>query len=295
MPTRRRPGLFESLLLLCGLIGIALLLFLLWGRHTDDQRLQDVQAQQSADASRVALLYSAEASARAQLLAHGISPSVAPPQEIIREVSGPAGSPGTNGANGAPGSPGAQGPQGAAGSPGPSGASGQPGAPGSPGPAGAAGPQGDPGPAGPQGPAGAAGPAGPQGAPGSPPAGWSWSDPSGNTYTCAPDQQQPAPHYTCTLASPSPTSTPSGPAPTPGAGSPTGTSTTGATSPTSGPTSATNGPASPPSGPLAPSTSASPLASTSLASAHSPLDPAPTHGRALLPLVLAGPLYRRPQ
>lgn len=310
MPTRGRPRLFEALLLLCGVIGIALLVFLLWGRHTDNRRIDALQSGQSVDASRIALLASAEASARAQLLAHGISPSVAPPQEIIREVSGPAGEPGVAGASGAPGAPGAAGQPG---SPGPSGASGAPGAPGSAGPAGAAGPQGDPGAAGPQGPAGAPGPPGASGAPGSPPAGWSWTDPSGNTYTCAPDQQQPSPHYTCALAtSPSSTSTPTSPTPTSTPGAPTGTPpssapTTAATSATNGArpstnraTSPTNGPMSPTSSPLTPTvTTASPtitgLGITTLAAAYRPLGPAPTHGGALLPLLLAGPLYRRPQ
>src|SRR6185312_2051913 len=61
------------------------------------------------------------------------------------------------------------------------------------------------------GPAGAQGPAGggANGAPGSPPAGWSWTDPSGVTYDCTLDGQSPAPHYTCTpaTASSSPSAT----------------------------------------------------------------------------------------
>ncbi len=78
------------------------------------------------------------------------------------------------------------------------------------------------GPAGPTGPAGVQGdpgPAGPAGAPGSAPAGWTWTDPSGTTYDCAQDSQQPAPHYTCTARqspSPSPSHSPSS-APTPSA------------------------------------------------------------------------------
>jgi hypothetical protein len=286
---RGRPRLFEALLLLCVVIAVALLGFLLWGRHTDHENVRDLQVQQSADAARVAVLADAVASARAQLFAHGITPSVAPPQEIIREVSGPAGS---SGANGAPGSPGASGSPGAVGNPGPSGA---PGAAGSPGPAGA---QGSAGPAGPQGPAGDPGPSGAPGAPGapgSPPAGWTWTDASGNTYNCAPDAQQPAPHYTCTLAtSPSPTSTPPPPSGTPSAGSATGTPPSGATSPTKPATSPTVGS-------LTPATTTPPAAAvilapaTMLAAAYWPLGPTPSHGDTLLPLVLAGPLYRRPQ
>lgn len=303
--TPRRPGLFGSLLLLCGVITVALLAFLLWGRHGDTQRLQQVQAQQSADADRVALLASAVASARAQLFAHGISPSVAPPQEIIRQVSGPPGSPGVPGAqgpSGQPGSPGPTGPSGAPGSPGPAGASGAPGAQGDPGPAGASGQPGVD---------GAPGPAGAPGAPGSPPAGWAWTDPSGNTYSCTPDNQQPAPHYTCALsASPSPTTTPppSSPPPTPsnspatgtGANTPThgtpthGTSTNGATSSTTGATSPTPGTLAPVT-PTPPTSATRATPTTTLAALYRPLGPSPTHGGALLPLLLAGPLYRRPQ
>lgn len=275
MPIRRRPGLFQSLLLLCGALGIALLLYLLWGRHADDRRIENLQTRQSAAASQVALLASAEASARAQLLAHGITPSVGPPQEIIREVAGPAGSPGAPGASGAPGSPG---PSGAAGSPGPPGADGQPGAQGDPGPAGA---DGQPGATGPS------GPPGPQGPSGAAPAGWSWSDPNGRTYTCAPDQQQPAPHYTCALAA-SPTSTPppTSPAPNPPSGAP------GAT-PTSGGTPTANGaPATPTAPPDIPQ-------ATTLAATRTPApqpQPAVPGGAPLpVPLMLAGPLYRRPQ
>lgn len=77
------------------------------------------------------------------------------------------------------------------------------------GPPGSPGASGEPGQVGPSGPAGAQGPAGQNGADGSPPAGWTWTDPSGNTYDCAKDDQTPAPHYTCT-ARPSPSASPSG-------------------------------------------------------------------------------------
>src|SRR6185503_4962722 len=59
-------------------------------------------------------------------------------------------------------------------------------------PSGPAGEAGSPGADGQQGPAG---PAGPQGEPGSPPAGWTWTDPQGNTYQCTEDDGTPAPHY----------------------------------------------------------------------------------------------------
>lgn len=75
-------------------------------------------------------------------------------------------------------------------------------------------PSGPPGPTGEQGQQGEPGVAGPAGAPGSPPAGWTWTDPSGTTYDCARDSQQPAPHYTCTArATPTPSPSQSSPAP----------------------------------------------------------------------------------
>jgi hypothetical protein len=71
---------------------------------------------------------------------------------------------------------------------------------------------GSPGPSGPSGPAGQDGASG---QPGSPPAGWSYTDPSGVTYTCVPDDATPAPNYTCSAVTPSTTAT----------ASPTGTAT----------------------------------------------------------------------
>lgn len=221
MPTRRRPGMFETLLLLCGAIGIALLAYLLWGRHSDDRQIGALQEQQSADAARVALLASAEASARAQLLAHGISPAVAPPQEIIREVAGPAGSPGAQGAVGAPGATGPPGPQGKAGPPGPSGAAGLPGSPGPPGSSGAAGAPGSPGPQGSAGPGGPSGPEGPQGPTGPPgqtcPSGYSLQPETINGHNALVCEQNATgtPSPTPTTSTTSPPTAPQTSAPTP--------------------------------------------------------------------------------
>lgn len=81
------------------------------------------------------------------------------------------------------------------------------------------------GPAGPQGSPGADGSPGPSGAPGRPPAGWTWTDPSGVQYACAEDDQTPAPYYTCTSV----------PSPTPSASS---ASPSASSSPTAPPASA---------------------------------------------------------
>lgn len=130
--------------------------------------------------------------------------------------SGPAGSPGEPGAKGssgaaAPPEPGPTGPSGSAGSPGadstvpgPQGVQGVPGADSTvPGPKGD---QGDPGVA------GQAGKDGTDGRDGSPPAGWTWTDPAGQSYTCSPVDgfDQSAPRYACTAD----TTAPSGGSPT---------------------------------------------------------------------------------
>lgn len=128
-------------------------------------------------------------------------------------VAGPPGSRGKPGAtvtgpSGPPGSPGEQGEPGAAASPepgptGPTGPAGSPGAdstvPGPEGSPGVAGAQGVPGPAGPAGQDGKDGTDGKDGSNGSPPAGWTYTDPAGQSYTCSPvDAFDPSsPRYTC--------------------------------------------------------------------------------------------------
>jgi hypothetical protein len=83
----------------------------------------------------------------------------------------------------------------------------------SPGPTGPRGVQGIPGPASTvSGPAGAPGATGPTGAAGQPPTGWTYTDPSGNTYDCerAPNFDPSAPRYVCTQSgTSSPTPAPS--------------------------------------------------------------------------------------
>ena len=137
----------------------------------------------------------------------GVGPSGAP---------GVQGVPGRPGASGAPGKPGAKstvpGPAGSPGAgstvPGPQGVQGVPGAEST-----------VPGPKGDKGDPGVAGQDGKDGAAGAPPAGWTYTDPAGVTYTCSPvDGFDPsAPRYACTAdtappSSPSPTPTTSQPA-----------------------------------------------------------------------------------
>jgi hypothetical protein len=214
-----------------GIAAVALLAFgvtfLFYDRQT---RVQQVNALSSAlDATRE------------QVRGFGQTPVAPPPGQILATptlVAGPRGPAGDNGANGAsgrgltsvicvggvwrvqytdgvvddsagactgpPGPIGAAGPTGQSvtGSPGPDGAAG---ADGRDGADGAAGAQGDPGPAGAAGPAGATGPAG---AAGAPPAGWTWTSPTGMAYSCTRDAGSPdsAPSYSCgpVAASPAP-------------------------------------------------------------------------------------------
>lgn len=94
-------------------------------------------------------------------------------------VPGPTGPPGPQGTPGSDSTvPGPVGPVGASGASGASGAAGKDGADGAP---------------------GAPGADGTDGADGSPPAGWTYTDHTGMTYTCVPasDFDPDAPHYTC--------------------------------------------------------------------------------------------------
>jgi hypothetical protein len=116
---------------------------------------------------------------------------------VFNADAGPCtGPPGIPGVTGSPGAAGQPGPAGSPGATGPTGSAGQPG---QAGPAGPPGPTGDPGPSGPAGPPGTSGAAGPAGPAGKPPAGWTWTDPVGVTYSCDRDQASPdsAPRYTC--------------------------------------------------------------------------------------------------
>lgn len=111
-------------------------------------------------------------------------------------AGGPQGSPGAPGSNGPPGADGVPGVDGTQGLPGPPGPAGPAGVPGSSGATGPAGQDGAPGPAGTTGDPGAPGP---DGSPGAPPAGWTWTDPDGVSYTCAPTEafDPAAPTYAC--------------------------------------------------------------------------------------------------
>jgi hypothetical protein len=122
-------------------------------------------------------------------------------------ATGPAGERGEKGEKGDPGEPAPT----LTPSPGPSGASGAPGRPGAdstvPGPSGAPGADSTaPGPSGAPGVAGRDGTNGTDGEDGKPPAGWTWTDRFGDTYTCRPvdDFDPDAPEYSCPPSDPDP-------------------------------------------------------------------------------------------
>jgi hypothetical protein len=175
-----------------------------------NRRLADGQ---KAQATVITRLSSSLDTTRQQLQQHGVTPSAPPAQSIVKAVPGvpgAVGAQGVQGEQGVPGPvstvPGPSGPRGPAGPvstvPGPTGPAGVPGADSTvAGPAGPAGPPGAdstvPGPKGDQGDQGVAGR---DGTDGKPPAGWTWTDPAGISYTCSPaDGFDPAaPRYTCT-------------------------------------------------------------------------------------------------
>jgi Collagen triple helix repeat (20 copies) len=210
MVERRRRTLYAvGILFSLAMFGLVIFLILVVS-HASSQ-IADLDAGKATQDAQIDGLASAVDSARAQIKGLGATPVVPAPSEILKTISvtGAAGPPGPAGV-------GATGPAGAAGSPGasgvgatgPAGASGQPGSAGASGAVGAQGPQGEQGVPGVAGSPGAQGDPGQNGAAGSPPAGWSYTDASGVSYTCVPDNATPAPNYSCSAVTP--TSTPTG-------------------------------------------------------------------------------------
>lgn len=222
--------------------GVAFALFVaalaIWALRETEATNHRLAREQDAQAAVIGKLSTGLDTTRQQLQQHGVKPSAPPAQSIVRGVPGVPGVqgiqglPGVQGAQGVPGPastvPGPRGPQGVPGPvstvPGPVGPAGAPGADSTAqGPPGPAGPQGDPGAPGPAGKDGTDGTDGTDGAPGQPPAGWTYTDPAGVSYTCSPvagfDPQ--APRYQCTAdATPPPSPTPTPPTPSPSASQP---------------------------------------------------------------------------
>lgn len=293
---------------------LILLLLTLWVILSLGSQRAAIQTQ----SKQITALAGGLTTAEAQLTQHGISPIPKPPAAIVSEVAGPAGPPGP-----APSDsqvqaavddyliahpPAASVDPTALASTVDAYLSEHPPSPGPPPPTAevaadvAAYLQANPPPSGPAGPAGSPGtngsdgqqgPPGPQGEPGSPPAGWSWTDAQGDTYQCAEDDQTPAPHYTCVLASPPASASPSAPGSTAGAQDTASTSPTESATTTTATGSADTASASP----TATVTTTAPTNGVAAIVADAPrrtgpTPPAkPTPGRARVPFVLV--LLRR--
>jgi outer membrane murein-binding lipoprotein Lpp len=215
---RRRTVLFiiAAILFLGGAVGVAFLQI-----SHESARADDLANEADLRGNAVSTLATDVRTLRAQVQAAGQTPAAPDPAKAVPSLPDrtavPVPIPGPPGPSGAPGEPGPSGAPGPTGSPGPSGS---PGTPGSAGSNGQDGPTGAPGPAGPQGDPGPAGPAGKDGADGkngAPPAGWTYTDPAGVSYTCTPVAgfDPSAPRYQCTAdapASPTPTTSPPAPA-----------------------------------------------------------------------------------
>ena len=195
-------------------VGLALAAFIALALHSVETANHHLASGQQAQATVISRLADGLDTTRQQLQQHGVTPSAPPAQSIVRGVPGVQGVPGLQGEPGPTGPTGPAGAEGPAGRPGATGPEGPPGAdstiPGPAGSPGATGPTGAPGPAG---PAGKDGTDGRDGAPGQPPAGWTWTDPAGITYTCTPaagfDPTQP--RYTCAQTTPTTTPPSAGP------------------------------------------------------------------------------------
>lgn len=227
---QRRPlAVAAALLVLTGAVVLIWLRINAGDRRADElaSNLTAANTEANLRGSAVSTLATDVRQLRAQVQAAGRTPVAPDPAQAVKGLPDRAEVPVP-----IPGPPGPQGPAGAPGSPAPSvspipGPSGPPG-PGStvPGPAGSPGADstvaGPPGPAGPSGVGqdgkdGTDGTNGRDGTNGQPPAGWTWTDPAGVTYTCsAVDGFDPAaPRYTCTPDStptPPPTTPPTSPA-----------------------------------------------------------------------------------
>lgn len=215
---------WRSVLLACVLVALSGAILIVWHRISVEISARE-QAVAEADlrGNAVSTLAGDVRALRAQVQAKGGTPVAPDPSRAVKNLPArtevPVPIPGPPGPAGVPGSPGPTGP---AGSPGPK--STVPGPSGSPGAPGAAGADGQSvvGPAGPAGPAGKDGKDGTDGTngrDGQPPAGWTWTDPSGQSYTCTPvaNFDPAAPRYQCTADAPaSPTPTPTTPTSPPG-------------------------------------------------------------------------------
>ena len=205
----RRWRLLAGAAVALGLLGVAMVV-VLWvsAEHTRSALAREADLRGTA----VSTLAGDVRDLRSQVQAAGKTPVVPDPTRAVpglpERAAVPVPIPGPPGPSGAPGQPGP-----ASTVPGPAGTPGAVGPSGAPGAAGTDGAQGPAGPAGPAGADGKDGTDGHDGTDGSPPAGWTWTDPLGVTYSCTRSGgTDTAPLYSCAPTSPTaPTDHPGAP------------------------------------------------------------------------------------
>ncbi|MFB7592298.1 collagen-like protein, partial [Streptomyces sp. NPDC056169] len=214
---------WRGLATVCALVALFGIAAILWARiDSSDRRAADLAAEADLRGNAVTTLATDVRKLRTQLEADGKTPVAPDPTAAVDNlpdraavpvpIPGPKGDKGEKGDKGDPGqaaptpSPGRTGPAGQPGVTGPTGAPGRDGADGVDGKDGSNGVPGQDGEDGANGKDGingkdgAPGRDGTNGTDGRPPAGWTYTDPQGVTYTCTPATgfDPTAPRYTCT-------------------------------------------------------------------------------------------------
>ncbi|MFB7867384.1 collagen-like protein [Streptomyces sp. NPDC056069] len=194
---------WRGLATLCALVGLFGIAAILWARiDSSDRRADELAAEADLRGNAVSTLATDVRKLRSQIVADGKTPVAPDPTAAVDDLPNraavPVPIPGPKGDKGDKGDPGQSAPAPSP-IPGPTGATGLPGEPGRDGAAGT------PGKDGAAGKDGAPGTPGKDGADGKPPAGWTYTDPQGVTYTCTPVAgfDPAAPRYACTATAPS--------------------------------------------------------------------------------------------
>ncbi|MEU6979556.1 collagen-like protein [Streptomyces sp. NPDC046371] len=193
---------WRGLATLCALVALFGIAVILWARiDTSERRATELAAEADLRGQAVTTLATDVRKLRSQLVSDGKTPVAPDPTAAVDDLPNraavPVPIPGPKGDKGDKGEPGAAAPT-------PTPVPGPSGQPGSTGPTGAPGQDGAAGRDGTDGKDGTPGRDGSNGADGRPPAGWTYTDPQGVTYTCTPaDGFDPAaPRYTCTATAP---------------------------------------------------------------------------------------------
>ncbi|MET9436858.1 collagen-like protein [Streptomyces sp. NPDC006551] len=193
---------WRGLATLCALVALFGIASILWARmDARDRAYNELATEADLRGNAVTTLATDVRKLRSQLESEGKTPVAPDPTAAVDDLPDraavPVPIPGAKGEKGDKGDPGEPAP-----TPSP-GASGLPGVDGKPGRDGVDGVDGKDGSPGQNGKDGRDGTNGVDGKDGQPPAGWTWTDPQGVTYSCVPvDNFDPAaPRYTCTYTS----------------------------------------------------------------------------------------------